>query len=188
MYFGLFFIMLMVGGLMMGFCGLMPPELQPIIPPFFRFALFILGFMLPIMGFMMLVGRARKTGADKLIKPSIPGTVLWFFFYRDGKIRITDAIRTGEGQLYNPLLDSQVFDVRSYTLADHKVRIVPEVVGHAADLDFVLYVNVLKGRFGFESLKDVRTSLLDKIKRQIGVDTSGRVISEEQISRGERDV
>ena len=149
MYFGMLFITITIGVFLGSFCGLLPVDLQMGIPNSFRVILFIFGYIIALSGFMLLYGRSRKTGADNLITPSRPGTVLWFFVYRDGEIRITPSIRTGEGQLYNPMLDSQIFDVKTYSIADHKVRIVPEIVGHAVDLDYVMYVDLLKSKFGF---------------------------------------
>jgi hypothetical protein len=180
MYFGLAFMAIMGGMFLSSFCGLMPLYYQPIIPDYFRFILFIVGVVVAVAGFMLLVIRAKKTGAHHIINPSAPGSVLWFFVYRDGDIRITPSFRTGEGQLYNPELDSQIFDVKTYNLADHKVRIVPEIVGHAVDLDYVMYVDLLNSKYGFENIREVRQDILTRLKEKIGFE-QGKVISTEQL-------
>lgn len=180
MYFGLLFIALTAGVFLGSFCGMLPVEILQFIPSSFRVIMFVFGYIIALAGFMLLFGRARKTGADNLINPSNPGTVLWFFVYRDGEIRITPSIRTGEGQLYNPMLDSQIFDVKTYSIADHKVRIVPEIVGHAVDLDYVMYVDLLKSKFGFENIKEVRDNIFEKIKGKLGFE-SGRILSQENL-------
>jgi len=186
MYFGIAFIAITAGVFLGSFCALLPIDLQIGIPDSFRVIMFIFGYIISITGLLMLFGRAKKTGADCLINPSRPGTVLWFFVYRDGEIRITPSIRTGEGQLYNPMLDSQIFDVKTYSIGDHKIRIVPEVVGHAVDLDYVMYVDLLKSKYGFENIKEVRDNIFDKLKQRLGFDV-GRVISKESMIKGDED-
>jgi len=166
MYFGIQFMLFMIGIIIASFCGLIPStEVQAIIPPYFRFLAFLMGAMLGFMGIVFVWIRAKKVGADILINPGRPGTVLWFFFYRDGEMRILPGKRAGEGQLYTPYLDSQVIDVKTYSLCDHKFRIVPEVVGHAVDLDYVMYVDVVETKYGFENLRQLRASKnpIDKI-------------------------
>jgi len=181
MYFGMCFVSMLAGIFLAGFCGLMPLYYQPIIPDYFRFIMFIVGIVIALAGFMMLAIRARKTGADNIINPSRPGTVLWLFVYRDGDIRITPSFRTGEGQLYNPALDSQIFDVKTYNIADHKVRIVPEIVGHAVDLDYVLYVDLLKSKYGFENIREIRRDILSQLKVKLGFPPDGRILSTENL-------
>jgi len=171
MYYGILFITITVGVVISAIPGLFPAPYQQMIPDGFRFIMFFVGFIIPRSGFMMHYIRAKRTGAVHIINPAVPGTHLWFYIFKDNEIMITPAIRSGEGLSYSPKLDAQVFDVKSYTLADHKVRIVPEVIGQAVDIDYVLYVNVLKTKYGFENLKEIRDSIFkyyDKFKNAIG--------------------
>jgi len=184
MYFGVTFLTIIAGCFFAGICGLLPPEIQPYIPMGFRMIAFFVGIIIAVAGFILLVSRASKVGANHLINPSRPGGVLWLFVYRDREIKITPSVRTGEGQLYNRELDSQVIDVVTYSIGDHKVRIVPEVVGHAVDLDYVMYVNLLKSKYGFENLKEVREKSVDKILNKFGINRQKEVPSYESIAFG----
>jgi len=178
----------MIGVIISSFCGLMPGDVQLVIPYYFRFLAFMVGMLISFIGIVILYMRTLSTGSNHLIAPGRPGTVLWFFVYADGEIRILPSKRTGEGQLYNAELDSQVIDVKTYSLGDHKIRIVPEVVGHAVDLDFVLYVNLLKNRYGFENLREARAAgLKGKIKKPKEiVDKEGVLIGDENESLDEK--
>jgi len=171
MYFGLLFITIILGVLISAIPGLFPTGYQYMIPDGFRFISFMMGFVVSITGFMLLLIRAKRTGAEHLIKPAVPGTHLWFYIFKNNEMIITPAIRSGEGFSYSPRLDAMVPDIKSYSLADHKVRIVPEIVGHAVDVDYVLYTNVLRSKYGFENLHEVRNSIfgvVDKVKNFIG--------------------
>lgn len=157
--------MFLIGVIIASFCGLMPTDVQMVIPYYFRFLAFLIGMMMAFVGIVILYFRTLRVGANHLISPGVPGGVLWFFVYRDGEIRILPSKRAGEGQIYSPDLDAQVIDVKTYSLADHKIRIVPEIVGHAVDLDFVMYVNLLKSKYGFENLREAREAGFLKSKR-----------------------
>jgi len=156
------FILLILGISIAGFCTLLPWQIFITIPADIRILFFMFGILLPILGYTILYMRAKRIGAHHLIAPRKPGTVHWFYVYRDNEIVITPAIRAGEGQLYSPLLDSQIIDVKTYTLGDKKIRFVPEVVGHAVDLDYVVYVDLLKTKYGFENLREARQSIFGK--------------------------
>ena len=166
MYFGLLYILFLVGIIIASFCGLMPADVQYMIPYYFRFLAFIIGAMLGFIGIVMLWIRARKTGAAHLINPGRPGLINWIYIYKDDEVRITPGMRAGEGQLYNPELDAQIPDVKTYSLCDHRIRFVPEVVGHAVDLDYVLYANLLDSSYGFENLREARDGPFDKLLKR----------------------
>lgn len=185
MYFALLYILFLVGIVIASFCGLMPLDVQQMIPYYFRFLAFIIGSMLAFIGIVMLWIRAKKTGADELIAPAHPGTVKWFYFYRDGEMRILPSKRAGEGQLYNAELDSQVMDVKTYSLCDHKIRIVPEVVGHAVDLDFVVYANLLKTQYGYENLREAREGAFDNILNKVGIQRTKPIVDNEHYLIGD---
>ena len=169
MYFFFTFVLTLFGIIVAGICGLLPWETYVTVPSEIRYGMFVFGMILPIAGQFLLYMRADRVGATKLIAPNRPGTVLWFYIYRDNEIVITPALRSGEGQLYNDRMDSQVIDVKTYTLADKKIRIVPEIVGHAVDLDYVAYADLLRSRFGFENLKEARTGFVDKVVSKFGI-------------------
>jgi len=166
MYFALLYILFLVGLIIASFCGMMPAYLQYMIPYYFRFLAFMIGSMLGFIGIVMLWIRARRTGAAHLITPGRPGLINWFYIYKDNEVRITPGMRAGEGQLYNPDLDAQIPDVKTYSLCDHKIRFVPEVVGHAVDLDYVMYVNLLDSMFGFENLREARKGPINQLLKR----------------------
>lgn len=184
---GISIIMLIMGIILAGTCSLLPLEMQITVPFYFKLLMLMLGLILSLAGFIMLLIRAQKTGAIHLLKAGRPGTVLWLYIYKDGTAVITPSIRSGESQLYSPELDSQVIDVKSYRLADHNFRIVPEIVGHAVDLDYVMYADLLKTRFGFENLKSARRSAFAEALEKVGVNISEEISGEEHVAVG-RDI
>ena len=159
MIFALAFIFLFAGVMLSGLIGLMPLQIQMIIPDMFRFVFFFLGGVIGSIGLIMLRGRAEKTGSIHLLETGRPGTINWFYFYKDGTMEITPAIRDVEAQLYSKKLDAQISELKSYRLYDHSIRIVPEGVGHAIDLDMVLYANLFKSKWGFKSIPAARKTI-----------------------------
>jgi hypothetical protein len=119
---------------------------------------FFVGIVISFIGLFMLYTRAKKTGAEHLLDFGKPGTAIWFYFYRDGTLKITPSIREIGQTLYSKELDAQINDLKSYKLFDLNIRAVPEGLGHAVDLDMVLYSTLLKNKWGFSSLKEARES------------------------------
>ena len=158
MIFMLVYMFLFFGIFLAGFAGLMPIEIQVMIPPFFRVILFFMGFMIAFIGIFILQGRASKTGAGHLLEFGRPGSIIWIYAHRDGTLKITPSIREVEGQLYCKELDAQIHDLKSYRLFDHSIRFVPEGVGHSVDLDMCLYAGLLKIKYGFSNLREARTA------------------------------
>jgi len=156
MIFFLAYFLMLVGLLMAGMMGFVPASMN--VPPMLKILLFLVGIIISSVGYIILYGRANKTGAKHLIEPARKGYSLWFYVYRDGSILITPSIRRVEGQLYAPELDAQIQDFKSYKIFDHTIRIIPEGIGHAVDLSMVLYTKLLKTKFGFEKLQDARTT------------------------------
>jgi len=169
MIFALAFLFLIAGIFLCGIMGLMPLQIQMIIPSMFRLVFFFLGGIIASIGLIILRGRAEKTGSIHLLEFGRPGTVNWFYFYKDDTIKITPAIRDVEAQLYSKELDAQISELKSYRLFDHSIRIVPEGVGHAVDLDMVLYSNLFKSKWGFRSISAARqnifTSMLNMFRQ-----------------------
>jgi len=187
MYFVILYLMFIIGIIIASFCGLMPAPVQEIIPYYFRFLAFMIGSLLCFMGIVFLYIRAKKTGANHLIEPGRPGIVNWLYVYKDGECRFTPGIRAGEGQLYNRDLDAQIPDVKTYSLCDHKIRIVPEVVGHAVDLDYILYADLLQTQYGFENLREAREGKVNKILSKIAIKRTKEIIPNENMVIGEKD-
>jgi len=185
MYFGITYIMFVVGIFISSFCGLMPADIQTKIPYEFRGLAFFIGLMVCFMGLVLLWIRCKKTGADHLIRPGRPGLINWIYIYKDGEMRILPAIRAGEGQLYNEDLDAQVIDAKTYTMGDHRFRIVPEIVGHAVDMDYVIYADLLHTKYGFENLRQARQGRIDHILNKVNVKRSKEAIGKEEFIVGD---
>jgi len=182
---GISMIMLIMGIIFASITGFLPLELQFMMPMYLKMLLSLVGGIMAFFGFIMLLIRAQKTGAIHLIRPGRPGTILWLYIYKDGTAMITPSMRSGEAQLYNPELDCQVIDVKSYRIADHSFRIVPEVVGHAVDLDYVVYTDLLKTKFGFDNLKAARKGAFAKLAESVGLKVSENIEGEEHVAVGE---
>ena len=164
MIFGMMILFLIGGLFLSGFVGLLPAETQFMIPMMFRPLFFILGVVISFIGVIILKGRADKTGAIHLLEPGRPGTINWFYVHNDGEIKITPSMRDIESQLYSKDLDAQIREIKSYRIFDHSIRIVPEGVGHAADLDMVLYANLIRSKWGFENIYGARQGVKDTLK------------------------
>lgn len=150
------FMMLIFGFILAAVPTMLPINIAASVPPGLRIGFVFFGFMIATIGMMMLWIRAKKTGAEHIINPGRPGNIIWFYVYRDGTIKITPSIREVEGQLYSKELDAQIHDLKSYRLFDHSVRFVPEGIGHAVDLDMILYVTLLKSKYGFNNVMEAR--------------------------------
>jgi len=162
MLFSLSYIFLFVGLIMAGIMGLMPTGFQSVIPDIFRFVFFMFGCVLCFIALFLIQGRALKTGTIHLLDYGKPGTINWLYVHTDGTIEITPSLREVEGQLYSPKLDAQIKELKSYRIFDHSIRIVPEGVGHAVDLDMVLYANLLRSKNGITNLRQARDSVFRK--------------------------
>ena len=178
---GMSILCLLLGIIISGICGVLPNSFLFYIPEYFRMMMFAVGAVIAFAGFILLLIRAKKTGAIHLITPARPGHVLWLYVYADGTAELTPAIRSGESQLYSEKLDSQVFDVKSYRLADHNFRIVSEVIGQAVDLDYVLYADLLKSKFGFKNLREARKSVFDSLLNKVGIKRNKIIPSDEHV-------
>lgn len=179
---GLSFVFILAGLLLAGSGYLLPLDLYYALPDIFKMILFFVGMIISIAGYMILLIRAQKTGAIHILRPGKPGHHIWFYVHRDSTMQITPSIRVAEGQLYNTELDSQVISSRSYRLADHNICIVPEVVGHGVDIDYVLYVNLLESIWGLENLKEARTETVDSILQKFGIRRYKEIEGQERVA------
>jgi hypothetical protein len=134
-----------------------------------RFMMFFVGIVISIAGLMILIIRLMKTGAIHLVRPGKPGRLLWFYFFADDEVKITPSLRYGERLSYNPEMDSQIVNAKTYRLADHVICIVPEVVGGAVDLDYAMYADIAQTKWGWENLKEARKSAVDRVLSKIGI-------------------
>ena len=152
MIFFLVYIFLFFGMILLMLGGFLPPD----IPVMLKYLLFMMGFIISLLGIVILQGRATKTGACHLLEFGRPDRIIWIYAHRDGTLIITPAMREIGGQLYSPELDAQIQDFKSYRIFDHSVRIVPSGIGHAVDLDFILYASLLKTKYGFNNITEAR--------------------------------
>ena len=160
MFFGLAIVLMYVGLLFMAI-----PSLIPIpVPMEFRIITYFMGIVLPTAGMLILMARADKTMASKLIAPGHPQRPLWFYIYKAGDVRIVNSVRQGDNYLFSDELDSLIPDVKSYSLADHKVRFVPEGAAHAVDLEMAEYMQLLSKEKGFKGLRHARNAALKLVK------------------------
>jgi len=122
----------------------------PMLTPIF----YALGGMIAFMGVFIVQGRAKKTGADKLLEFERPDVIKWFYVYRDYTMKIVDSVRD-VGSLYCKELDRHIDnESKSYSIAGHKIKVVPE--GYMGiDLDKVLYAEILKSH-NFSNIKEAR--------------------------------
>ena len=144
---------------MMGMGVMMPASM----PQALSFMCFIIGVMVIMVGIIILHSRAVKTGCVHILDFPKPETVVWLYAHRDGEISIVPSQRAVEGQLYSPELDARIQDLKSYRIFDHQIRIVPEGIGHAVDLDIILYTTMLEAKYGFENLKEARHGFFQNV-------------------------
>lgn len=159
MIFFLVYLFMFAGVAIMGMGMMMPAGL----PESLNFMLFTVGVMVLATGIIILHSRALKTGVVHFLDFPRPERVIWLYAHRDGTIKIVPSQRTVEGQLYSPELDARIQDLKSYKIFDHQIRIVPEGIGHAVDLDFILYTTMLESKWGFENLKEARQGFFQNI-------------------------
>lgn len=178
MIFFLVYVFLMFGIIVAGIAGLMPYEMQDAIPDYWRFLLFFMGFLFSFIGIILVQTRATKTGAVHLLEYGRPGTIIWFYVFRDGTMKITPAMREVEGALYSRELDAQINDLKSYKLFDHSIRIVPEGLGHAVNLDMVLYATLVKKKYGYANIKEARKAVLGEERLEVGPFKGDNLIGE----------
>ena len=167
MYFELMYMCVIGGMLTLGIGWLMPVELQVGIPGFFRLLMFAVGAIFVVVGPVLVHMRAINTTTNHIIEQGKPGRINWLYAYKDGELIFSPSMREVGSQLYNEKLDAQIVaDLRAYKMYDHNIRIVPEGLAFSQDLDYVLYVNMLKSKHGFESMKEARDGedSVEKIK------------------------
>ena len=182
--FGIAILFMIIGFAMAGACDILPMDIYLMMPPEFRMMLLFIGIIIGMIGMIMLWIRAKKTGAIHLIKPGRPNRHLWLYVHRDGVAEFTPSVRVGDSQLYNKEMDAQIITARTYRIADHNICIVPEVIGHGVDIDYVLYVNLLESVYGLENLKEARKSTADDILRKFGIGRYKDIESEEHVAVG----
>jgi hypothetical protein len=162
---GLALIFVIAGVSIAGIWSIIPMEYQIglvenqavfLIPPEFKIITLVVGIIIAIAGLILIWMRLSQTTAIHLVKRGRPGHINWLYVYEDGEMRFTPSIRSGEKLLYNADMDGNIINVKTYSLADHKICIVPECIGHGVDLDYVTYVTIGQSKWGWENLKEAR--------------------------------
>lgn len=157
MYFEIMYGSVIGGMIILGLGWLTPLEMQTGIPGFFRLLMFAVGAIFVIIGPILVHIRSINTTTNHIIEPGKPGRINWLYAFKDGELIFSPSMREVGSQLYNEKLDAQIVsDLKSYKMYDHNIRIVPEGMAFSQDLDYVLYVNLLKSKHGYESLKEAR--------------------------------
>jgi len=156
MFLGIAYACVIFGCIIAGIMGLFSADVQLIIPDFFRYLFFMCGLIIAFTGIMVLHLRMTKTGVIHFIPPGSPRRIIWLYVRKNNDIEIFPGVNKAEGQLYSKKIDGQIQDIKSYRMHDTPVRIVAESIGHTLDLDYVLYVNLLKDKYGLKSLKAAR--------------------------------
>ena len=177
-------MMVFFGLFLSGACSLLPPEMVGMMPMEFKYLLFGMGILLAFVGLFLLYIRCLKLGVHHIIAPGRPDTILWFYVYRDGSIKVTPSIRVVENQLYSRELDAQISDMKSYKWFDHLVRFVPEGVGHSVDFDICLYVAFLKSKYGFSNITEARKGIAHYFEKVLPIIPKKEILSQEHIISG----
>jgi len=128
--------------------------------PFIIILIFLmLGIMLIITSIVLLHLRAVNSTLIYLLEDPKRGFINWLYAYGDYDMRVTPARRKLEKHSYSKKLDQQIRDFRTYRLAGHSVRIVPEGVGHSVDLGKCLYATYAKREWNIKSLGELRSAV-----------------------------
>lgn len=98
----------------------------------------------------------KYTTLYELVEEPRPGETKWLYVYGDGEIVVTPAMKRMQMYSYSPELNQQIKEFKTYRMAGHAVKIVPEGVGHSVDLGACLYATHFKRKFGVRSIFDLR--------------------------------
>jgi len=109
-----------------------------------------------VMALVFIHMRAVESTLSYLLEDPKRGQVHWLYVYGDRDIRVTPAMRQLEKHSYSKQLDQQIHDFQTYNFAGHKIRIVPEGVGHSVSLGKCLYATHAKRVWGVKSLRELR--------------------------------
>ena len=153
MYFFLLTMFVSVGMIFALFAGIMPTSALQI-------PIFLVGFVMAMVGIMLIYTRTVKTGIIHLIDVANPDHVIWFYIRKDGSVKITSGIRDIESTSVNKELDNAIIhDLKAYRLHDHSIRFVPEGLGYSADANMCVYTQVIDKKTNFEGIKDGRRKI-----------------------------
>jgi len=161
--FGLMLVLVFAGVFICSVPSLVSYAYTP--PVEFTMIMFLFGVVLVLAGLTLVWIRLNRTGAMNILEPARPGFPLWIYIYKDGECRIVRGRRSGEGYIMSQELDADIPDLKTYSLADHKIRFVPEGCAHSVDLDMVEYAQILDRKHNFENLKKARLFAF-KIKKR----------------------
>ena len=134
------------------------------IPGMITMMFMIMGAVLVVMSYLMIFLRAYNSTLYHLMEDPRASEVKWLYVYGDTEIIVAPAEREMEYQSYSKKLDAQIKEVKMYDFAGHKVRIVPEGIGHSVDLIKCLYAEVAKTKFKAKTLGKLREVLLPQVE------------------------
>jgi len=152
MLFARSYMLMLIGVILLAFSAFLG-----MIMPFFIIMMFsIIGIIMVILSLVFVHMRAVESTLVYLLEDPKKGQVHWAYVYGDRDIRITPAMRQLEKHSYSKQLDQQIHDFQTYNLAGHKLRIVPEGVGHSVSLGKCLYATHAKRVWNVKSLRELR--------------------------------
>ena len=132
------------------------------IPGMITLMFVMMGALLVVMSYLMIFFRAYNSTLYHLMEDPKASEVKWLYVYGDTEIIVAPAEREMEYQSYSKKLDAQIKEVKMYDFAGHKVRIVPEGIGHSVDLIKCLYAEVAKTKFKAKTLGKLREVLMSQ--------------------------
>jgi len=136
------------------------------IPFMITIIFFLLGAILTVVSLLLIQLRSYDGGLNNLLEDRKKGHVNWLYVYGDYDIHVTPAVRQLEKHTYSKKLDQQIVDFKTYNFAGHKIRIVPEGVGHSTDLGKCIYATHAKRVWNMKSIDELRDSVRNFLNKK----------------------
>ena len=155
MLFARSWMLLLIGLVLMVFSTIFAIAIPFMIVLFFT----LIGAILIIVSLLFIQIRSYDGGIIHLLEDRKPKHINWLYVYGDYDIFVTPSIRQLEKHSYSKKLDQQIVDFKTYNFAGHKVRIVPEGVGHSVDLGKCLYATHAKQKWNIKTLNELRAAV-----------------------------
>jgi len=140
--------------------------LSMFIPFMITLIFLILALLLNIVSLLLVQIRSYDGGINHLLDDRKRNQINWLYIYGDYDIMVTPGMRQLEKHSYSKKLDQQIVDFKTYNFAGHKIRIVPEGVGHSVDLGKCLYATHAKQKWNIKTLNELRESVSRFIGKQ----------------------
>lgn len=135
------------------------------IPFLITLIFFLLGVILCVVSLLLIQLRSYDGGLNYLLEDRKKGHVNWLYVYGDYDIHVTPAVRQLEKHTYSKKLDQQIVDFKTYNFAGHKVRIVPEGIGHSVELGKCIYATHAKRVWNIKSIDELRDAVRNFLKK-----------------------